>query len=96
MANNRPLNVGLVGGASGFISNAHQRAIFMDGTRRVTCAALSSNPEKALQAASEWPYPIEGYECYDAMLEAELKKTRRRTFGLCAHSDTQSCAFRSG
>ena len=70
----RPLNVGMVGGSSGFITNAHQRAIFMDGTRRVTCAALSSNPGKALSAAAEWPYPIQGYESYDSMLETELKK----------------------
>ncbi|MCZ6674428.1 MAG: Gfo/Idh/MocA family oxidoreductase [Verrucomicrobia bacterium] len=74
MENNRPLNVGMVGGSSGFITNAHQRAIFMDGTRRVSAAALSSNPEKAMKAASEWPYPIEGYESYDSMLEEELKK----------------------
>jgi predicted dehydrogenase len=74
MQSNRPLNVGLIGGSSGFITNAHQRAIFMDGTRRVTCAALSSNPEKALAAAADWPYPIEGYESYDALLEGELKK----------------------
>ncbi|MDA0347519.1 MAG: Gfo/Idh/MocA family oxidoreductase [Verrucomicrobia bacterium] len=74
MGNKRPLNVGLIGGSKGFITNAHQRAIFMDGTRRVTAAALSSNPENALRSAEEWPYPITGYESYDAMLEQELGK----------------------
>jgi len=73
-SNRRPLNVGLVGGSSGFIVNAHQKAIFMDGTRRVTCGALSSNPEKAARATAEWPYPIEGYESYEAMLAGEMDK----------------------
>ncbi len=67
----RPLNVGFIGGGSGFITNAHQRAIFMDGTRRVTAAALSSNPSKAMELAGEWPYPIKGYESYQVMIEAE-------------------------
>ena len=74
MASNRPLNIGLIGGGKGFITNAHQRAIFMDGTRRVTSAALSSNPEKGMQDAEDWPYPIQGYESYDQMLEAESNK----------------------
>lgn len=73
-SNPLPLNVGLVGGSSGFISNAHQRAIFMDGTRRVVSGALSSNPKKAAESASAWLYPIKGYADYDAMLEAELAK----------------------
>ena len=81
MANNKPFNVGLVGGGKGFITNAHQRAIFMDGTRRVSCAALSSNPERAMQAASDWPYPIHGYESYDAMLTAELAKPPEKRIG---------------
>jgi predicted dehydrogenase len=71
-----PLKVGLIGGSSGFITNAHQRAIFMDGTRRVSSAALSSNPEKSIEASSSWPYPIEGYESYDAMLTGELSKSK--------------------
>ena len=52
MENSDPkvLKVGMIGGSSGFISNAHQRAIFMDGTRRVISGALSSNVDKA-QAA---------------------------------------------
>lgn len=74
MNHKRTLNVGLIGGSKGFITHAHQRAIFMDGTRKVTCAALSSDPEKAKQAAADWTYPIEGYESYDAMLDAEINK----------------------
>jgi len=68
------LKVGMIGGSSGFISNAHQRAIFMDGTRRVVSGALSSNVEKAKAAAENWPYPIQGYDSYDDLLEAELAK----------------------
>lgn len=74
MQNNRPLNVGLIGGSKGFITHAHQRAIFMDGTRRVSAAALSSDSGKAKQAAENWPYPIQGYASYDAMLAGEPGK----------------------
>ena len=71
----RPLNVGLIGGGGGaFIVNPHQKAIFFDGTRRVTCAALSPNATKALAEAERWTYPIQGYDSYDKMLEAELAK----------------------
>ncbi len=42
----RPLNVGLIGGGGGaFIVQPHQRAIFFDGTRRVTAAALHPDPD---------------------------------------------------
>ena len=76
MENNDPnvLKVGMIGGSSGFISNAHQRAIFMDGTRRVVCGALSSNVMKSRAAIENWPYPIQGYNSYDELLEAELAK----------------------
>lgn len=72
VSNQRPLNVGLVGGSSGFITKAHQRAIFMDGTRRVVAGALSSSPERSMEAASNWPYPIKGYKSFDAMVVGEL------------------------
>jgi len=68
----RPLNVGIVGGGKGaFIVHPQQRAIFFDGTRRVTAGALSSNPETALAAAENWPFPIRGYASYDAMIAAQ-------------------------
>ena len=68
---NRPLNVGLVGGGRGaFIVHAHQKAIHMDGTRRVMACALSSNPKTALEDAAKWPYPIRGYESFDDMIAA--------------------------
>ncbi len=52
----RPLNVGLIGGGSGsFIVQPQQRAILMDGTRRVTCAALRRNPEASKKDAGDWP-----------------------------------------
>jgi predicted dehydrogenase len=72
---NRPLNVGLVGGGGGaFIVNPHQKAIFFDGTRRVTAGALHPDPEVAMKEAENWAYPIKGYTSYDEMLEEESKK----------------------
>ena len=66
---NRPLNVGLVGGGGGaFIVHPHQKAIHMDGTRKVTAAALHPDPELAMQFAADWPYPIKGYTSYDEMI----------------------------
>ena len=71
----RPLNVGLVGGGGGaFIVQPHQRAIFFDGTRRVTAAALHPDPKVAMEEAENWDYPITGYVSYDQMIEEELKK----------------------
>jgi predicted dehydrogenase len=71
----RPLNVGLIGGGGGaFIVKPHQRAIFFDGTRRVTAAALHPNPEVALREADAWAYPITGYRSYDEMIARESKK----------------------
>lgn len=74
-APNKPLNVGLVGGAKGgFIVHAHERAIHFDGTRRVVAAALSSHPKTALASAAQWPYPIQGYASYDEMIAANQKR----------------------
>jgi len=72
VSSNRPLNVGLIGGARGaFIVNPHQKAIHFDGTRRVTAGALHENPGVALEAAANWPYPIKGYGSYDEMIGAQ-------------------------
>lgn len=72
MSSPRVLNVGLIGGGGGaFFAHPHQKAIHFDGTRRVVAASLRSNPEAALQDAENWPYPIKGYESYDAMIEAQ-------------------------
>jgi predicted dehydrogenase len=71
----RVLNVGLIGGGRGaFIVNPHQKAIHMDGTRRVVCGALHEDPKIAMEEAANWPYPIKGYTSYDAMIAAESKK----------------------
>ena len=72
---NRVLRVGLIGGGAGaFIVWPHQRAINMDGTRRVVCGALHQNPEIAMKEAANWPYPIQGYPSYDEMIKVESKK----------------------
>jgi len=66
---NRPLNVGLVGGGKGaFIVHPHQKAIHLDGTRRVTAGALYPEPAVALEEAANWPFPIRGYGSYDDMI----------------------------
>lgn len=71
----RPLNVGLVGGGGGaFIVQPHQKAIHMDGTRRITAAALHPDPKIAMSEAANWPYPIQGYTSYDEMIAVETKK----------------------
>jgi len=71
----RPLNVGLVGGGAGaFIVHPHQRAIFQDGTRRVVCGALRSDPEVALKEAENWPFPLRGYRSYDELIEEEARR----------------------
>ncbi|MBO5782495.1 MAG: Gfo/Idh/MocA family oxidoreductase [Opitutales bacterium] len=64
------LKVGMVGGGKGaFIAQPHQKAIFSDGTRRVVAGALFPDPKIAMEEAANWPYPIKGYESYDAMIE---------------------------
>ena len=66
----RPLNVGLVGGGKGaFIVHPHQKAIHLDGTRRVTAGALYPEPTVALEEAANWPFPIRGYGSYDDMIQ---------------------------
>jgi predicted dehydrogenase len=68
---NKPLNVGLVGGGRGaFIVQPHQKAIHMDGTRRVVAGALFPDPKIALEEAAHWPFPIRGYGSYDEMIAA--------------------------
>jgi len=70
----RVLKVGLVGGGGGaFIVNPHQKAIHMDGTRRVVCAALHQDPKIAMAEAEKWPYPIKGYPHYDEMIKDQAR-----------------------
>jgi len=52
----------------------HQKAIHFDGTRRVVAGALFPDPDKAMQMAAEWPYPIKGYRSYDEMIEDQKGK----------------------
>jgi len=71
----RVLKVGLIGGGGGaFIVNPHQKAIHMDGTRRVVCGALHQDPKVAMSEARKWPYPIQGYPSYDAMIKDQASK----------------------
>jgi predicted dehydrogenase len=81
----RPLNVGLIGGGRGaFIVKPHQKAIHMDGTRRVVAGALFPDPQIALEEAANWPYPIKGYGSYDEMIadQANLPENERLDYVL--------------
>jgi predicted dehydrogenase len=72
MSSPRTLNVGLIGGGGGaFFAHPHQKAIHLDGTRRVVAGALRSNPAAALEDAANWPYPIQGYASFDEMIDAQ-------------------------
>lgn len=73
MAQQRVLNVGLIGGggSKAFFGGPHQRAIHQSGTRRVVAGALRSSPQAALEAAENWPYPIRGYPTWQKMLVGE-------------------------
>lgn len=74
------LKVGLIGGGGGaFFAHPHQRAIHLDGTRRVVSAALRTNPEQSLIDAQNWIYPIKGYDSYDSLIndQRHLKPTER-------------------
>lgn len=80
MSSQEVLKVGLIGGGGGaFFAHPHQKAIHLDGTRRVVAAALRSNPEAALEDAANWSYAIQGYPSFDAMIEAQadLPKAER-------------------
>jgi predicted dehydrogenase len=100
----RPLNVGLVGGGKGaFIVQPHQRAIHLDGTRRVVAGALHPDPQIALQEAENWPYPIRGYANYDEMIadQKNLPEDRRLDYILIVtpnfvHYDPAMKAIKAG
>lgn len=67
------LKVGLIGGGGGaFFAHPHQKAIHLDGTRRVVSAALRTNPKQALIDAQNWNYPIKGYDSYDSMIDDQV------------------------
>ena len=68
----QPLKVGLIGGGGGaFFAHPHQKAIHLDGTRRVVAGALRSNPKAAIEDAANWAYPIKGYASFDEMIDAQ-------------------------
>ncbi|MFH1738169.1 MAG: Gfo/Idh/MocA family oxidoreductase [bacterium] len=72
---NKPLTVGLIGGGGGaFIVQPHQRAIHLDGIRRIVCGALHPDPKVAMKEAKNWPYPLKGYRSYDEMIEDQAQK----------------------
>ncbi len=82
---NKVLKIGMIGGGGGaFIAQPHQKAIHMDGTRRVVSAALHPDAKVAMEEAANWPYPIKGYESYDKMIaeQKDLPKEERLDYVL--------------
>ena len=80
MSSKQALKVGLVGGGGdAFFAHPHQKAIHLDGTRRVVAGALRSRPEASLEDAANWPYPIKGYVSFAEMIsaQAELPRSER-------------------
>jgi predicted dehydrogenase len=100
----RTLNVGLVGGGRGaFIVHPHEKAIHLDGTRRVTAGALFPDPKIALEEAALWPYAIKGYGSYDEMIQdqARLPEDQKLDYILIVtpnsvHYDPAMKAIRAG
>lgn len=79
MATNAPLNrklrMGLVGGGRGaFIGRVHATAAILDNRAVLTAGALSSDPIKAKESASDYDIrPERAYGSYQEMIAAETK-----------------------
>jgi predicted dehydrogenase len=70
----RKLNMGLIGGAGGFIGRVHATGACLDGRARLVAGALSSDPAKARAAAEEFAIaPERAYGSYREMLAAESR-----------------------
>ncbi len=70
----RKLNMGLVGGAGGFIGRVHATGACLDGRARLVAGALSSDPAKARAAAEQFAIaPERAYGSYREMLAAESR-----------------------
>ena len=75
----RRIRLGLIGGGPGsIIGETHRIAARLDGQYDIVAAALSSNPERARQAALELGIDGErAYASWQQMLEAEAVRTDR-------------------
>jgi predicted dehydrogenase len=79
---NRKLRMGLIGGGQGaFIGRVHATAAVLDNRAALVAGALSSDPKKAKDSASDYDIPAErAYGSYKEMAEAEGKRADRVDF----------------
>ena len=78
----RPLRMALVGGGPGaFIGAVHRIAAELDGEIRLVAGAFSSDPERSQQAGAAYGVdPARAYAGYQAMFEAEAKRSDKVDF----------------
>lgn len=71
-----PIRYGMVGGGAGaFIGGVHRMAIALDGTGRLVCGALSSDPDRARASGRELGLDDDrAYPSWRAMLDGELAR----------------------
>jgi predicted dehydrogenase len=70
----RPLRMGLIGGAGGFIGKVHALAAQLDGRAVLAAGALSSDPIKARAVAGDFDLVADrAYGSYQELLAAELR-----------------------
>ena len=68
----RRLRLGLVGGAGGFIAPLHAEGARLSGRWDIVAGALSSNPQRAIDAGGEWNLARDRtYGGYEQMAERE-------------------------
>jgi len=79
---NRKLRMGLIGGGQGaFIGRVHATAAVLDNRAALVAGALSSDPKKAKDSASDYDIPAErAYGSYKEMAEAEAKRPDKVDF----------------
>ena len=79
---NRKFRMGLIGGGQGsFIGRVHSIAATLDNRAVLVAGALSSNAERAKASASDYDIaPDRAYTSYEAMAEAEAKRSDKVDF----------------
>ena len=79
---NRKLRMGLIGGGQGaFIGRVHATAAVLDNRAALVAGALSSDPKKAKDSASDYDIPTDrAYGSYKEMAEVESKRADKVDF----------------
>jgi predicted dehydrogenase len=81
----RPLRMGLIGGAGGFIGKVHALAAQLDGRAVLVAGALSSDPVKARAVAADFDLPANrAYGSYQELLAAQQQLPRQERLDFVA------------